>query len=52
MKDNLFYIKVKVWNESHIIKKSFQTPIFQLYNALHDIFKKHTENAKRKQKIH
>ena len=51
MKDKFFYIKVKVWNESHIIWEPFQTPNFQLYKALHGIFQKHTKNPKGKPKI-
>ena len=52
MKDKLFYIKVEVWNESHIVRESFQTPIFQLYKALYGIFQKHTKILKGKHKIH
>ena len=48
----VFYIIVKVWNESHIIWEPFQTPIFQLYKALHGIFQKHIENPNGKHKIH
>ena len=52
MKGKFFALKTKVWNESHIIWEPFQTPIFQLYRALHGIFRKHTENPKGKPKIH
>ena len=52
MKDKFFYIKVEVWNESHIDRESFQTPIFPLYKALYDIFQKHTKILKGNHKIH
>ena len=52
MKDKFFALKTEVWNESHIIWEPFQTLIFQLYRALHGIFRKHTENPKGKPKIH
>ena len=52
MKDKIFCIQAKVWNESHIIWEPFQTFIFQLYKALHGIFQGHTENPKEKHKIH
>ena len=52
MKDKFSALKIKVWNESHIIWEPFQTPIFQLYKALQDIFRKHRENLKGKPKIH
>ena len=45
-------LKTKVWNESHIVWESFQTPIFQLYKAIHGTFSKYTENIKGKHKIH
>ena len=46
IKGKFFSIKCEVWNESHIVWEPFQTPIFQLYKALHGIFQKHTENPK------
>ena len=52
MKNKFFYINLEVWNESHLIWEPFQTPIFQLYKALHGLFQKHTENLKGKLKIH
>ena len=52
MKYKFFYIKVEVWNESHIDRESFQTPIFQLYKALYVIFQKYTKTLKGKHKIH
>ena len=52
MKCKFFYIKVEVWNESHIVWEPFQTPIFQLYKALHGIFQEDTENPRGKHKIH
>ena len=48
----VFYINVKVWNDSHIVWEPFQTSIFSLYKAIHDTFSKHTENPKGKPKIH
>ena len=48
----IFCINVEVWNESYIVWEPFQTPIFSLYEAIHDTFSKHTENPKRKPKIH
>ena len=36
-------IMAEVWNESHIVWESFQTPFFPLYKALHGTFSKHTE---------
>ena len=45
-------LTTEVWNESHIIWESFQSPIFQLYKALRDTFSKHKENPKGKPKIH
>ena len=50
-KRQVFCIKAEVWNESHIVWEPFQTPIFQLYKALHGIFQKHTKNSKGKPKI-
>ena len=52
MKCKLFYIKAKVWNESHIIREPFQTLIFELYKAIHSSFSKHIENPKGKHQIH
>jgi len=51
MKSKFSTLKAEVWNESHIIWEPFQTPIFQLYKALHGIFQKHTKNSKGKPKI-
>ena len=48
----VFCIKAKVWNESHIVWEPFQTPIFQLYKVLHGIFQTHTENLKGEHKIY
>ena len=45
-------LKTEVWNESHIIQEPFQTPIFQLYKALHGTFSKDRESPKEKSKIH
>ena len=45
-------LKTEAWNESYIAWKPFQTPIFQLFKALHGIFQKHTENPKGKPKIY
>ena len=42
MKDKFYVLKIKVWNEFHIVEEPFQTPIFQLYKALHGIFQKYT----------
>ena len=44
MKSKFFYINAKVWNESDIVWETLQTPIFQLYKALNDIFQKDAEN--------
>ena len=44
MKDKFFALKSEVWNESHIVWEPFQTPIFQLYKALHGIFQKHRKS--------
>ena len=52
MKGRFFCINIEVWNESHIIWEPFQTPIFSLYKAIHDIFSKYRENPKGKPKIH
>ena len=52
MKGKFFCIKVWFWNESHIVWEPFQTPIFQLYKAIHSSFSKHTENPKGKHRIH
>jgi len=38
MKDKLSTLNTEVWNEFYIIWEPFQTPIFQLYKALYDIF--------------
>ena len=43
MKNKFFWIKADVWNKSHIVWEPFQTPIFQLYKALHGIFQRATE---------
>ena len=43
MKNKFFCIKANVWNECHIVWEPFQTPIFQLYKALHGIFQRATE---------
>ena len=48
----IFYIKSEVSNESYIIWKPFQTPIFQLYKAIHGIFQKDRKIRKGKHKIH
>ena len=52
MKGKFFALKTEVWNESHIIWEPFQTPIFQLYRALHGMFRKHTEILRESTKIH
>ena len=44
MKGKFSALKTEVWNESHIIWEPFQTPIFQLYKALHGIFQKHRKS--------
>ena len=36
-------IIAKVWNESHIVWESFQTPFFPPYKALHGTFSKHID---------
>jgi len=41
MKDKFSALKIEFWNESHIVWEPFQTPIFQLYKALHGIFQTH-----------
>ena len=51
MKGKFFCINVEVWNKSYIVWEPFQTPIFSLYNVIHGIFSKNTENPKEKLKI-
>ena len=51
-KGKFFAIMAEVWNESHIIWESFQTPFCPLYKALHGTFSKHTKNPKGKPMIH
>ena len=45
-------IMAEVWNESHIVWESFQTPFFPLYKALYGTFSKYIENSQEKRKIH
>ena len=44
----VFCIKDEVYNEFHIIWEPFQTPIFQLYKALHEIFQNTTKKSQAK----
>ena len=46
MKDKFFYIKVKVWNESHIIWEPFQTQIFN-YIKPYMVYFKNTQKILR-----
>ena len=50
MKGKFFYIKAKVWNESHIVWELFQTSIN--YKNPYMVYFKDTENLKGKYKIH
>ena len=52
MKGKFSTLKTKVWNEFHIVWEPFETPIFELYKALHGIFQGYTKNSKGKPKIH
>ena len=45
-------IMVEIWNESHIVWESFQTPFFPLYKVLHGTFSRHIEIPQEKPKIH
>ena len=48
-----FFAKIaKVWNESHIIWESLQTPFFPLYKTLHGTSSKHIEISREKPKTH
>ena len=46
MKDKFFYIKVNVWNESHIIWEPFQTQIFN-YIEPYMVYFKNTQKILR-----
>ena len=51
-KDKIFYIKAKVWSESHIAWKLFQTPFSQYKKPYMVHFQRNAKNLKRKHKIH
>ena len=50
-KESFLYL-ILVWNKSHIIWKSPQTPIFQLYKAIKGTFLKEDENGGKTHKFH
>lgn len=52
MKGRFSALKSKVWNESHIAWRPFQTSFFTIYKVIYGSFSKTHRNHKGKPKIH